>query len=264
MPLSLRNRHFLKLLDFSREELLFLLELAASLKAAKRGGFEVQRLRGKKHRLIFEKTSTRTRCSFEVAAYDQGAHVTYLDPQLLADGPQGVDEGHRPACWAGCTTASSTAASTRSIVETLAAYAGRAGLERPDRRVPPDPDPGRRADDAASTPTSRIPADLPARSWATPPTTWATRSWWAARCWAWTCASWAPKDRWPDDDARRTQVRGWPAQSGGRLTSPTTRVEGVAGRRLPVHRRVGVDGRAQGGLGGAHRAAHALPGECRR
>src|SRR6187200_3589353 len=80
MPLSLRNRHFLKLLDFNRDEVMFLLDLAGSLKAAKRGGFEVQRLRGKEICLIFEKTSTRTRCSFEVAAYDQGAHVTYLDP----------------------------------------------------------------------------------------------------------------------------------------------------------------------------------------
>ena len=81
MPLGLRNRHFLKLLDYSAEEMLYLLDLAASLKSAKRGGFEVQRLRGKEICLIFEKTSTRTRCSFEVAAYDQGAHVTYLDPQ---------------------------------------------------------------------------------------------------------------------------------------------------------------------------------------
>ena len=80
MGLNLRNRHFLKLLDFSREEVLSLIELAAALKAARKGGFEVQRLRGKEICLIFEKTSTRTRCSFEVAAYDQGAHVTYLDP----------------------------------------------------------------------------------------------------------------------------------------------------------------------------------------
>jgi ornithine carbamoyltransferase len=81
MPLSLRNRNFLKLLDYSGEEILFLLELAASLKAAKRGGYETERLKRKEICLIFEKTSTRTRCSFEVAAYDQGAHVTYLDPQ---------------------------------------------------------------------------------------------------------------------------------------------------------------------------------------
>jgi ornithine carbamoyltransferase len=81
MPLSLRNRHFLKLLDLSPDEIRYLIDLAASLKAARRGGYEVQRLRNKNICLIFEKTSTRTRCSFEVAAYDQGAHVTYLDPQ---------------------------------------------------------------------------------------------------------------------------------------------------------------------------------------
>src|SRR6188508_2581970 len=80
MGLNLRNRHFLKLLDFSREEVLSLIELAAALKAARKGGFEVERLRKKEICLIFEKTSTRTRCAFEVAAYDQGAHVTYLDP----------------------------------------------------------------------------------------------------------------------------------------------------------------------------------------
>jgi ornithine carbamoyltransferase len=80
MGQNLRNRHFLNLLDFSREEVVGLIELAAALKAAKKGGFEIQRLRGKEICLIFEKTSTRTRCAFEVAAYDQGAHVTYLDP----------------------------------------------------------------------------------------------------------------------------------------------------------------------------------------
>lgn len=80
MGQNLRNRHFLNLLDFSRDEVMGLIELAAALKAAKKGGFETQRLRGKEICLIFEKTSTRTRCAFEVAAYDQGAHVTYLDP----------------------------------------------------------------------------------------------------------------------------------------------------------------------------------------
>jgi ornithine carbamoyltransferase len=78
---DLRGRHFLKLLDFSREEIHHLLDLAAELKAQKKAGIEVERLRQKEICLIFEKTSTRTRCSFEVAAYDQGAHVTYLDPQ---------------------------------------------------------------------------------------------------------------------------------------------------------------------------------------
>ncbi|MDA8130748.1 MAG: ornithine carbamoyltransferase [Elusimicrobia bacterium] len=80
MAFNLRNRHFLKELDFTREELVFLLKLAADLKAAKYSGTERQRLKGKNIALIFEKTSTRTRCAFEVAAHDQGAHVTYLEP----------------------------------------------------------------------------------------------------------------------------------------------------------------------------------------
>src|SRR6478736_2715128 len=77
---SLRGRSFVKELDFSGDELRALIELASELKAASKAGREEQRLRGKKIALIFEKTSTRTRCAFEVAAYDQGAHVTYLGP----------------------------------------------------------------------------------------------------------------------------------------------------------------------------------------
>ena len=80
MPVNLRNRNFLKLLDFKTEEIQFLLDLAADLKKAKKSGTEEQRLKGKNIALIFEKSSTRTRCAFEVAAIDQGAHVTYLGP----------------------------------------------------------------------------------------------------------------------------------------------------------------------------------------
>jgi ornithine carbamoyltransferase len=80
MAFNLRNRHFLKLLDFSPQEIKFLLDLSADLKKAKYAGIEQQRLKGKNIGLIFEKASTRTRCAFEVAAYDQGAHVTYLGP----------------------------------------------------------------------------------------------------------------------------------------------------------------------------------------
>ena len=80
MAIDLRNRHFLKLLDFSPEEISDLLRRSAHLKKAKKSGAEEQHLRGKNIALIFEKTSTRTRCAFEVAAYDQGARVTYLDP----------------------------------------------------------------------------------------------------------------------------------------------------------------------------------------
>ena len=80
MPVNLRHRSFLKEIDFSPAELRFLLRLSADLKAAKYAGTEQPRLVGKNIGLIFEKTSTRTRCAFEVAAFDQGAHVTYLDP----------------------------------------------------------------------------------------------------------------------------------------------------------------------------------------
>lgn len=80
MAFNLRNRSFLKLLDFTPEEIKFLLTLSKDLKKAKYGGYEQQRLKGKNIALIFEKDSTRTRCAFEVAAYDQGAHVTYLGP----------------------------------------------------------------------------------------------------------------------------------------------------------------------------------------
>ena len=80
MAYNLRNRSFLKLLDFTPKEIEFLLDLAASLKKAKYTGTEQPTLKGKNIALIFEKTSTRTRCAFETAAYDQGAHVTYLGP----------------------------------------------------------------------------------------------------------------------------------------------------------------------------------------
>jgi len=80
MAYNLRNRNFLKLLDFSPKEIKFLLDLSLDLKAAKYAGTEQQKLKGKNIALIFEKASTRTRCAFEVAAYDQGANVTYLGP----------------------------------------------------------------------------------------------------------------------------------------------------------------------------------------
>ena len=88
MGIQLKGRHFLDLLDFTPDEIRFLIELARSLKVARREGREQQRLRGKSLALIFEKTSTRTRCAFEVAAYDQGAHITYL-------GPSGSQIGHK-------------------------------------------------------------------------------------------------------------------------------------------------------------------------
>lgn len=80
MAFNLRNRSFLKLLDFTPQEINYLLQLSEDIKRAKYAGTEQQKLKGKNIALIFEKASTRTRCAFEVAAYDQGAHVTYLGP----------------------------------------------------------------------------------------------------------------------------------------------------------------------------------------
>lgn len=88
MAFNLRNRHFLTLLDFTPQEIKFLLDLSMDLKKAKYAGIEQPRLTGKNIALIFEKSSTRTRCAFEVAALDQGAHVTYL-------GPSGSQIGHK-------------------------------------------------------------------------------------------------------------------------------------------------------------------------
>ena len=88
MIVNLHSRDWLNISDFTTEELVYVLDLAAQLKAAKYGGVELQALKGKNIALIFEKTSTRTRCAFEVAAYDEGAHVTYL-------GPEGSQIGHK-------------------------------------------------------------------------------------------------------------------------------------------------------------------------
>ncbi len=123
MGVNLRNRHFLKLLDFTPEEIKFLLKLAADLKAAKYGGYEQPRLQGKNIALIFEKTSTRTRCAFEVAAYDQGAHVTYL-------GPEGSQIGHKESMKDTARVlgrmydAIEYRGFSQEIVEELARYAG--------------------------------------------------------------------------------------------------------------------------------------------
>jgi ornithine carbamoyltransferase len=86
--IDLHGRHFLALKDFSKEEILYLLDLAGELKAAKREGREERKLEGKQIALIFEKDSTRTRCAFEVATKDQGGHVTFI-------GPSGSHMGHK-------------------------------------------------------------------------------------------------------------------------------------------------------------------------
>ncbi len=123
MAFNLRNRSFLKEVDFEPRELRYLLRLAESLKLAKYAGTEVKRLDGKEIALIFEKTSTRTRSAFEVAAYDQGAHVTYLDPS-------GSQLGHKEsvadtaAVLGRMYDAIEFRGNEQSDVEALAAHAG--------------------------------------------------------------------------------------------------------------------------------------------
>ena len=123
MAFNLRNRSFVKELDFTPKEWKFLLDLAAELKVAKYAGSEQPRLSRKNIALIFEKTSTRTRCAFEVAAFDQGARVTYLDPA-------GSQIGHKESMEDTARVLGRMydgieyRGSAQSNVETLAAYAG--------------------------------------------------------------------------------------------------------------------------------------------
>ena len=120
---SLRNRSFLKEIDYEPRELRFLLQLSEALKTAKYAGTEARRLEGKEIALIFEKTSTRTRSAFEVAAFDQGAHVTYLDPS-------GSQLGHKESVADTARVlgrmydAIEFRGNRQADVETLAEYAG--------------------------------------------------------------------------------------------------------------------------------------------
>ena len=123
MAFNLRNRNFLKLLDFTPAEIKYLLKLSADLKAAKYAGTEQPTLTGKNIVLLFEKDSTRTRCAFEVAALDQGAHVTYLGP---AGSQMGKKESMKDTArvLGRMYDAIEYRGYAQEIVETLGAYAG--------------------------------------------------------------------------------------------------------------------------------------------
>ena len=137
MAFNLRNRNFVKEIDFQPRELRLLLQLSAALKLAKFAGNEVKQLEGKEIALIFEKTSTRTRSSFEVAAFDQGAHVTYLDPS-------GSQLGHKESIEDTARVlgrmydAIELRGHGQAEVETLAEYAGfRCTTASPTNGIPP-------------------------------------------------------------------------------------------------------------------------------
>ena len=170
---NLRNRSLLTVQDYTQREFRYLLDLARDLKRAKYARTEQKHLDGKEICLIFEKTSTRTRCAFEVACYDQGANVTYLDPA-------GSQIGHKESfkdtarvlgrMFDAHRVPRRQPARRRDAGEVRR----RAGVQRADRRVPPDADDRRRDDHAraqrqADAPRSSTPSS------ATRATTWGTR-----------------------------------------------------------------------------------------
>ena len=165
MPVNLRHRDFATLTDFSPTEIRFLLQLARDLKAAKYGRYEKPQLVGKNIALIFEKTSTRTRCAFEVAAHDQGAEVTYL-------GPHDSQIGHKESMKDTARVLSrfydaiEFRGAGQEIVDALVRVRRCADLQRADRRDASDAVPGRRVDHAGARRTSP-PARLPSATSAT-------------------------------------------------------------------------------------------------
>ena len=196
--IDLRGRHLMKLADFSPEEITYLIDLAAELKAAKREGREEQKLVGKEIALIFEKDSTRTRCAFEVAAYDQGAHVTFI-------GPGGSHMGHKE-------TVKDTArvlgrmydaieyrGFAQETAEELAQLGRRPDLQRAHRRVAPDPDPRRLPHLPRAHPEAARTRSSSATS-ATPASTWPTRTSIGGAKLGMDVRIASPKSLWPRDE----------------------------------------------------------------
>lgn len=132
MGFNLRNHSLLALKDFAPRDVRFLLDLAKELKRSKYAGNEIPRLRGKNIVLIFEKASTRTRCSFEVAVHDQGGHVTYIDSGGSQLGHKESLKDIPPGCWAVCTTALIPRLPSKRRRGPHPLFS-RAGVERPDR-----------------------------------------------------------------------------------------------------------------------------------
>ena len=260
---ALRGRHFLTLDRLQRRrDPLPDRPLRRAQGGQARRAREEQQLVGKEIALIFEKDSTRTRCAFEVAAYDQGAHVTFI-------GPSGSHMGHKE-------TVKDTARVLGRMYDAIEyrgfgesdrrrarAVGGRAGLQRPHRRVAPDADARRLPDDA------RAPRQAATRRWrsatsATPASTWPTATWSVGAKLGHGRADRRAEVAVAGGGAGRHGARASPTPRAGSVTITEDVEEAVARLRLPAHRRVGLDGRVRRGLGRAHRAAHALPDQRRR
>ena len=257
MAFNLRNRSFVKEVDFTPQEWKFLLDLAAELKIAKYAGSEQPRLERKNIALIFEKTSTRTRCAFEVAAYDQGARVTYLDPT-------GSQIGHKESMEDTARVLGRMydgieyRGSSQDNVETLASYAGvpvwngltdewhptqmlcdmltmREHCHKHDEEIS-----FAYLGDAHNNVGNSLLV--------------------AGAMMGMDVRIVAPRSVWNSDEVIK-QAQDIAAETGARITHTEDVAVGVRGRGLPLHRRLGVDGGAQGGLGGADPPAAALPGQ---
>jgi ornithine carbamoyltransferase len=259
MSLNLRNRSLLTVQDYTQREFRYLLDLARDLKRAKYARTEQEHLKGKEIVLIFEKTSTRTRCAFEVACHDQGAHVTYLDPA-------GSQIGHKESVKDTARVlgrmydAIEFRGFAQEAVEELAKYAGVPVYNGLTDEYHP-------TQMLADVMTMREHSDRPVHE--------------IKYAYVGDCRSnmghslmivgalmgmdvriCGPRKVWPSDEYVET-ARRLEQTYGARLTitdDPRGRGEG---RRLHPHRRLGLDGRGQGGVGGADQAAEALPGQPR-
>ena len=254
---NLRNRSFLKEIDFEPRELRHLLQLSEAVKIAKYAGTEAKRLEGKEIALIFEKTSTRTRSAFEVAAFDQGAHVTYLDPS-------GSQLGHKESVADTARVlgrmydAIEFRGNSQADVEELAAYAGVPvynGLTNewhPTQML---------ADFLTMHEASGKPYDALSYAFVGDCRFNMGRS-------LLVMGALMGADVRLAGPASSRRRRTWSSiardiatRTGARITITEDVDEAVCGSRLRAHRRLGVDGRDQGRLGRAGTRAHPVPGE---
>ena len=256
---NLRNRSFVKEVDFEPEELRHLLKLSEALKTAKYAGNEVPRLEGKEIALIFEKTSTRTRSAFEVASFDQGAHVTYLDPS-------GSQLGHKESVADTARVlgrmydAIEFRGSAQDDVEELARFAGVPvynGLTNewhPTQML---------ADFLTMHEASGKPYDALTYAFVGDCRYNMGRSLLVMGALMGADVRLAgPASLAPPDDVVE-QAKEIAQRTGAQVTITEDVDAAVSGRRLRAHRRVGLDGRGEGRVGGAGEPPPRLSGEHR-
>ena len=259
MSFNLRNRSLLTVQDYTQREFRYLLDLARDLKRAKYARTEQQHLAGKEICLIFEKTSTRTRCAFEVACHDQGAHVTYLDPA-------GSQIGHKESfkdtarVLGRMYDAIEYRGSSQGGVEQLAKYAGVPVYNGLTDEYHP-------TQMLADVMTMREHSDKPIHdikyAYVGDTRSNMGHSLMIAGClMGMDVRICGPKKLWPSEEHRKIAEE-LKDRYGAKLTITDDPKAAVQGRRFHSHRRLGFHGRAKGSLEGADRLADALSGECR-